>query len=106
GERLDPPGDTDRRRRAGDEEQVAALAIGEQPQPALEPRRVGGPVRCRQLDARVQLENQPFDVVHGQIVLRATCYVLRGTCAHGTWHVARGTWVCFYLRISPRLSCR
>ena len=61
GERLNAPVHPHRRRRAGDEQQVAAVARREHPQPALEPGRVPG--ARGGVSGRVQLEDQAIDVV-------------------------------------------
>ena len=71
GERDDLAVDANRRRRAGHEQQVAAVARGQQPQPPFEPAAVPHRRRQARLDSRMQLEDQALDVVgvgHGGIL--------------------------------------
>ena len=61
GERLHTAINTNRRRSPGDEQQIAAPAPREEPQPTLEARHVAG--SRQRATGRVKLENQTVDVV-------------------------------------------
>ena len=75
GERRRPcPSTRNGGRRPGDEQQIAAVLLGQDVQPALEPRSSTRAATCTgaRLRGRVQLQDQPVDVVfrvHGRSLL-------------------------------------
>ena len=75
GERDDLAVDANRGRRAGHEQEVAAVAGGQQPQPPFKPAAVPHRRRQARLDSRMQLENEALDVVgvgHEGMISRVT----------------------------------
>ena len=102
--------DADRRRRAGDEQQIAAAAVGHQPEPLLESRR-GTTLRRRRwlLVRALEGENEPFELVS----VRHTVGLSQGSGSPtsqrhpvGESWFWRQTWRVRVEPSSPRRSCR